>query len=70
MQPEDPWATVKAPGVIGDECDVTLNHVLPGRRFTSKSEMAREMAARGYTNHVEHKTLRGTDKSPHTSRWV
>jgi hypothetical protein len=69
MQPEGGNYGASA-GVIGDETDVTLDHVLPGRRFTSKSELKREMAARGYENHVVHRTGRDTDKSPHTSRWV
>lgn len=40
------------------------------RRYYSKSEIAREAAARGYTNLVEHKGSRGSDKSRHTSRWI
>jgi len=43
---------------------------MPGRRFTSKSELNREMAARGYQNHVVHLGSQGSDKSPHTSRWT
>ncbi len=57
-------------GVISDECDIVADHVMPGRRFTSKSEMKREMAARGYENHVTHQTGRGTDKSKFTSSWT
>lgn len=71
MVPEcDIYRANAAPGVIGDECDVTLEHVMPGRRFTSKSELKREMAARGYENHVTHVPPRGSDKSPHTTRWT
>lgn len=40
------------------------------RRYYSKSEMAAEAARRGLTNIVEHKTPPGTDKAPHTTRWV
>jgi hypothetical protein len=40
------------------------------RRYYSKSEMAREAYKRGLTNHVEHVPMRGSDKSPHTTRWI
>jgi hypothetical protein len=40
------------------------------RRFYSKTEIAREASRRGLVNHVEHVTGRGTDKNPHTTRWV
>lgn len=64
-----------APGVIGDECDVLVRHGLcnedgSARRYTSKSEMKREAWKRGLQSHVEHKPLPGSDKSPHTTRWV
>lgn len=71
MTPEDPWENgEKANGVISDEIDITMDHVMPGRRFTSKSEMHREMAARGYANIVTHIPTRGSDKNPHTTRWI
>ena len=35
------------------------------RRYYSKTEIAKEAARRGYTNHVEH-----IDGSKHTSRWI
>ncbi len=63
-------------GVIGDACDVTIKHGLCNpdgtpRRYTSKAEMKREAEKRGLTQHVEHKAAnRGSDKSPHTSRWI
>lgn len=62
--------------VIGDECDVTVRHGLchsdgTPQRFTSKAAMRRQAEQRGLTNHVEHKPAsRGSDKSPHTSRWI
>jgi hypothetical protein len=61
--------------IIGDECDVTVRHGLchedgTPRRFTSKEEMKRVAAAKGLVNHVEHITSRGSDKSPHTTRWI
>lgn len=40
------------------------------RRYYSKSEMAKEAKARGVTNRVEHIPLRGSDRSPHTTRWI
>ena len=40
------------------------------RRYYSKSEMAAEAKRRGLVNHVVHIGKRGTDKSPHTSRWI
>lgn len=67
----------KGSHVIGDEIPggVEIRHGLCNedgspRRYYSKSEMAREASRRGLVNVVEHKPLRGTDKSPHTSRWV
>jgi|SRR5262245_27506425 len=65
----------KAPTVIGDACDVVIEHAIchpdgTPKRFTSKSEMRREAAARGYMNVVEHKPLPGTDKSKFTTRWA
>lgn len=36
----------------------------------SKSHLKREMAARGLTERVRHVGVPGTDKSPHTTRWV
>jgi hypothetical protein len=40
------------------------------RKYYTKGEMAREAKARGLINWVEHKGDRGSDKSPHTSRWI
>lgn len=58
----------------GDECDITVTHGLCNsdgtpHRYRSKSEMKRETEKRGLTNLVEHKGLKGSDKSPHTQRW-
>jgi hypothetical protein len=60
--------------ILGDECDVTSRHGLCNadgspRRYTSKSEMKREAEKRGMTNVVEHVGQRGSDKSPHTTKW-
>ena len=40
------------------------------RKYYTKSAMAQEAKRRGLHNHVEHKPMRGSDKSPHTVRWV
>jgi hypothetical protein len=40
------------------------------RRYYSRSEMAAEAKRRGITNVVRHVGVNGTDKSPHTSRWI
>jgi hypothetical protein len=64
-------------GVIPDDIPggVEIKHGLCNpdgspRRFYSKTEIAREASRRGLVNHVEHVTGRGTDKNPHTTRWV
>lgn len=63
--------------VIGDDIPggVEIRHGLCNedgspRRYYSKSEMAQEAKKRGLTNIVEHVSPPGTDKSPHTTRWV
>lgn len=38
--------------------------------FYSKSDYKREMKARGLVNMVQHVGVPGTDKSPHTTRWI
>ena len=40
------------------------------RRYYSHTEIRQEAARRGWTPHVEHIPKRGSDKSPHTTRWV
>lgn len=63
-------------GVIGDDIPggLEIKHGLCNedgspRRYYSKSEIAREAKARGFTNLVEHKGGKGSDKSAHTTRW-
>lgn len=68
-------AWLKAPGVIGDECDIQAKHGICNpdgtpRRFTSKQEMAREAQRRGLTNFVVHNPPPDSDRSKHTSRWI
>lgn len=65
----------KAASVIGDEIDVEIKHGLcwpdgTPRRFRSRSELKRVERQSGWSNHVVHIGERGSDKSPHTSRWV
>ncbi len=64
-----------ASNVIGDECDVWVRHGICNedgtpRHYRFKSEMRAEAKRRGLVSHVEHIPQRGSDKSPHTSRWV
>lgn len=40
------------------------------RKYYSKSEMARVAKERGMVNMVRHTTEKGTDKNPHTTRWI
>jgi putative FmdB family regulatory protein len=40
------------------------------RRYYSRSEMMAEGKRRGLVNLVEHQPTRGSDKSPHTTRWI
>jgi hypothetical protein len=67
----------RASAVIGDDIPggVLIEHGLVNadgspRRYYSKSEMAAEAKRRGLLNLVEHKGTRGSDRSPHTTRWV
>jgi hypothetical protein len=65
----------RAAGVISDECDVWIEHGLchpdgSPKRFTSKAAIRAEAAALGLRHHVEHVPMRGSDKSPHTVRWI
>ncbi len=62
--------------VIGDEIDVTVAQVVASnpdgspRRFTSRQELKRVTEANGWTNLVEHRPGKGTDKSKTTVRWT
>lgn len=61
--------------VHGDEIDVTIQHGLcwpdgTPRRFRSREELKRVERNSPFTQHVEHKPGRGTDKSKHTQRWT
>lgn len=69
--------TQRSTTIIGDEIvgGVDIKHGLCNddgtpRRYYSKSELKAEAKARGLENMVRHVPLPGTDKSPHTVRWV
>lgn len=60
--------TVQADDVPGG---FTIENMTPEPlHFSSKSEWKRKMKELGLENKVQHKPLPGTDKSPHTQRWV
>jgi hypothetical protein len=63
----------RAHTVIGDECDVWIQHGLCNpdgtpRRYTSKSEIRQAEKALGWKNEVRHVGVPGSDKNPHTTR--
>lgn len=65
----------ESPAVIGDACDVTVEHGIcwpdgTPRRYTSKVEMKRVADSLGLVLDVQHKPLPGSDKSPFTVRWT
>lgn len=63
-----------APGfsnVVGDACDITQEHFgVQPEHFTSKQAMARRAKELGLVPFVRHVGEQGSDKNPHTSRWV
>lgn len=61
-----------AAGVVDDSIPggYVMEHVEPGRKVYSQSELRAVLASHGYQQHVEHKTLPGTDRSPHTTKWI
>lgn len=69
--------SARAPNIIPDDIPggVLIRHGICNddgtpRKYYSKSEMTRAAKEKGLINLVEHKTLPGTDKSPHTTRWI
>lgn len=63
--------------VIGDDIpggleikNVLCNADGTPRKYYSHSEIRAEAKRRGYHQHVEHVTPKGTDKSAHTVRWT
>jgi hypothetical protein len=71
------WLPGSANGVIDDSIpggleikNALCNPDGTPRRFDSHSDIKRAAAEAGWTNVVEHIPMRGSDKSPHTTRWV
>ncbi len=73
------WKAAGSGRVIGDDIPggVEIRHGIchddgSPRRFYSKSEMKRVAAMKGLANVVMHTTdpKSGSDRAPHTSRWV
>jgi hypothetical protein len=69
--------TGRAAGVVDDSIPggIWIRHGLCNadgspRRYDSHTEMRKEAAKRGFTNHVEHIPERGSDKSKQTTRWI
>lgn len=65
----------KGTNVIGDECDIRIEHGLchsdgTPRRFRSKAEIHRAAKEKGLVNYVQHVTPPHTDKSKFTTRWT
>lgn len=65
----------KGPAVIGDEMDLMVPHGVchpdgTPRRFTSKSDLRQALKAAGLQPAVRHVGLPGSDRSPHTTRWI
>lgn len=64
------WKT-SFPNVIGDECDLTVEHMsATPERFTSRSEHRRRVKELGLRIRDEHCSAPGTDKNRNVSRWV
>lgn len=67
------WRMGSMPHVIDDSVPggFTVENMGPTPlTFYSKTEWRRTMKERGLVNNVYHVPLQGTDKSPHTTRWV
>lgn len=66
---------IKAPGVIGDEIDITIRHGLCNadgspRRYRSKAEIKLVAKQRNLVNQVRHTGRKGGDKSKTTQRFI
>lgn len=67
------WLPQAGPTVIDDTWPGGryFEHVShTGETFYSRSELKRFLAATGQLEYVRHQGTPGSDKSPHTSRWV
>ncbi len=65
----------KPPSVVGDACDVWVKNGIchsngEPKHYTSKAEMKRAADEKGLVNRVRHVGRQGSDKSPHTTRWI
>lgn len=65
----------KAPGVIGDEIDITIRHGLCNadgspRRYRSKAEIKLVAKQRNLVNQVRHTGRKGGDRSKNTQRFI
>lgn len=62
---------VGVPSVIGDEIDEWNENVAHEPvHFTSRGEKRRYLAEHGLQEFVRHVGSPGSDKSPHTQRWI
>lgn len=59
-------------GAIPDDIPggLVMEHVLPGHKVYSKSELKRVLAQHGYKLCETHVTTPHTDKNPWTTRWT
>ncbi len=69
------WSAPASTAHVRGEIDVTIRHGLcwpdgTPRRFTSRRELARAARNAGLTNAVEHIPSEGSDRSPHTQRFL
>ena len=63
----------RPPAMIRDSIrgGVVVENLTPHpKRFYSKTEIRDEMRARGVESRVKHVGLPGSDRSPHTTRWI
>lgn len=69
------WLPNSSHSVISDEIDVTVPEAVAKnpdgspRRFRSREELKRVTTANGWTNLVEHRPSKDSDKSKTTTRW-
>jgi putative FmdB family regulatory protein len=61
----------RTPTVIGDSMDQVIENLsAQPKRYLSRSELKRDMAAAGVEHRVKHVGVPGSDKSPHTVKWI
>lgn len=71
------WRASGSAGVIGDDIPggIWIKHGICNpdgtpKRYDSKTDIRKAEKATGWSNHVTHVPLPGTDKSKFTTRWV